>query len=268
MAKSKYEYVKSFEQHDSCLQNTFMVVRIDGKGFSKFTSLHDFAKPNDLPALYLMNEAAKAVMEEFDDIFLAYGQSDEYSFVFKKETNVYKRRKEKIVSTVVSIFTAKYVASFSSIMKKELKALPSFDCRVVLYPDLKSLRDYFSWRQVDCHINNLYNTCFWKLVLEGKKTQKEAEEVLRHTLSDFKNEMLFTQFNSNYSKIEPIFRKGSLILKRKGVDPEKLQKMEEIAKLKGNTKISMPREKLILEVLHEDLIEEDLWKSNFRFLYE
>lgn len=268
MAKSKYEYVKGFEQHDTCLMNTFMVARIDGKGFSKFTTIHEFTKPNDLDALLLMNEAAKAVIEAFDDIFLAYGQSDEYSFVFRKESTVYKRRKEKIVSTIVSIFTAKYVSIFDKFMKRELKTLPSFDCRLVLYPDLKTLRDYFSWRQVDCHINNLYNTCFWKLVLEGKKSQKEAEEILRHTLSDYKNEILFSQFNTNYSKIEPIFRKGSLVVRRKGVDPVKLQKMTELSKDITGNKFNPPREKLILEIIHEDLIEEDFWKANFKFLYE
>jgi len=39
-----------------------------------------------------MSKAAEAVTEEFKDIVLAYGQSDEYSFVFKKNTNVYNRR--------------------------------------------------------------------------------------------------------------------------------------------------------------------------------
>jgi tRNA(His) guanylyltransferase len=35
MAKSKYEYVKSFEKDDSLLPNTWMVLRIDGRGFHK-----------------------------------------------------------------------------------------------------------------------------------------------------------------------------------------------------------------------------------------
>lgn len=30
------------------------------------------------------------------------------------------------------------------------------------------VRDYISWRQADCHINNLYNTCFWALVGDGE----------------------------------------------------------------------------------------------------
>lgn len=35
MAKSKYEYVKSFETWDAALPNTWMVLRLDGRGFHK-----------------------------------------------------------------------------------------------------------------------------------------------------------------------------------------------------------------------------------------
>lgn len=54
--------------------------------------MHNYIKPNDERALDLMSKAAETVMEEFKDIVIAYGQSDEYSFVFKKTTNVYNRR--------------------------------------------------------------------------------------------------------------------------------------------------------------------------------
>lgn len=47
MAKSRYEYVKSFESDDKILQNCWIVVRVDGKGFHKFSKCHDFEKPND-----------------------------------------------------------------------------------------------------------------------------------------------------------------------------------------------------------------------------
>ena len=58
----------------------------------RFSEVHNYIKPNDDRALTLMSKAAETVMEEFKDIVIAYGQSDEYSFVFKKNTNVYNRR--------------------------------------------------------------------------------------------------------------------------------------------------------------------------------
>ena len=43
-----------------------------------FSQEHSFTKPNDERALQLMDHAAKDVMVEFDDIVLAFGESDEY----------------------------------------------------------------------------------------------------------------------------------------------------------------------------------------------
>lgn len=36
MACTKFEYVKKFEKHEEIIPQTYIVVRIDGKGFTKF----------------------------------------------------------------------------------------------------------------------------------------------------------------------------------------------------------------------------------------
>lgn len=36
MAKSKFEYVKHFEQDDYCLPNCWIVVRVDGRNFHRW----------------------------------------------------------------------------------------------------------------------------------------------------------------------------------------------------------------------------------------
>lgn len=113
-----------------------------------------------------MNRSAAAVMEEIRDVSLAYGQSDEYSFILRKDTDIYNRRQSKIMSAINSIFSASYVYHWCTYFQdKKLLYPPSFDARVVLYPTNQNLRDYLSWRQADTHINNLYNTAFWGLVL-------------------------------------------------------------------------------------------------------
>lgn len=96
MANSKYEYVKNFEKSDALLPNTWIVVRIDGHSFHRFSQLHDFAKPNDRGALELMNEAAKSVMRQFPDCVLGYGVSDEYSFVIRPSYTSYDRRESYV----------------------------------------------------------------------------------------------------------------------------------------------------------------------------
>jgi tRNA(His) guanylyltransferase len=180
MANSRFEYVKGFERPDNLLPNTWIVVRIDGRGFTKLCNKYAFSKPNDKRALDLMNEAARVVVSEVQDITIAYGVSDEYSFVFHKTTNLFERRESKLASTVVSTFTANYIYLWSTYFPDTplTAPLPSFDGRAVCYPSTQNLRDYMSWRQADCHINNLFNTSFWALVQNGGLDNKEAEKTL------------------------------------------------------------------------------------------
>ena len=58
----------------------------------RFAGQHNFTKPNDNRALDLMSRSARSVMEELEDVTIAYGQSDEFSFVFKRTSNWFKRR--------------------------------------------------------------------------------------------------------------------------------------------------------------------------------
>ncbi len=76
-----------------------------------------------------------------------------------------------------------------------------FDSRIVVYPNEKCLKDYFKWRQVDCHINNLYNTVFWCMVKTGK-SNSEVEKILKDTNSGQKNEILFKEFGINYNNLD------------------------------------------------------------------
>lgn len=216
MSNSRFEYVKTFEKNDKLLPECYLIVRVDGRGFKLFCEKYEFQKPNDIKALSLMNEAAKSVSKEFSDIIMAYGDSDEYSFLLKQETQIFERKKMKIVSNIVSLFTSFYMyhwRSFFPDLSLCAEMLPKFDGRIVEYPNFKCVRDYFSWRQVDCHINNLYNTTFWLLVNKKKMTRSEAENFLIGTNSSDKNEILFLDFNINYNNEPEIFRKGSVIIK-------------------------------------------------------
>lgn len=58
----------------------------------------------------------------------------------------------KLVTTIVSTFTANYIHLWPSFFSQHpLSApLPTFDGRAVLYPSAQNVRDYLSWRQADC----------------------------------------------------------------------------------------------------------------------
>lgn len=252
MAQSKFEYTRKFETDDRLLLNSWIVVRIDGKAFHKFSDTHKFVKPNSKPALDLMNKCAIKVMEEFNEIILGYGQSDEYSFVFRPDCGVYGRRSSKIVTNIASLFSASYVFHWQDFFPDQsLQYPPAFDGRAVVYPSIRNMRDYLSWRQADCHINNLYNTTFWALVQQGNLTNNAAMERLKGTVSGDKNELLYSEFGINYNS-EPLqYRKGTTVIKKK----------VEVPIEGGGTKL-----KSKLTLLDCDIIGEDFWTENPQLL--
>jgi len=222
MANSKWEYVKSYELDDTLLPNCWIVARIDGRGFHKLAKKHNWKRPNDTRALALMNHSAKLVMDEYEDIVLGYGQSDEFSFIFRKSAQIFQRRSSKIITTVVSKFSSCYVYNWNKYFTNEvLQYPPSFDGRIILYPTDQNLRDYLNWRQADCHINNLYNTTFWSLVQQGGLSTNEADKKLCGTLSGDKNEILFSEFGINYNKEPELFRKGTVLVAPKPSEVKK-----------------------------------------------
>ncbi|KAI1003027.1 tRNA(His) guanylyltransferase [Podosphaera aphanis] len=246
MANSKYEYVKKFEQADVLLPNTWIIVRLDGRGFHKFSTKHSFEKPNDRRALDLMNGAAHAVMTELTEIVLGYGISDEYSFVFHRSCTLFERRSSKLVTTVVSTFTAYYIHLWSTFFPEAPLStpLPSFDGRAVQYPSFQNLRDYMSWRQVDCHINNLYNTTFWALIQKGGLDPQSAEKELAGTVAAEKNEILFSRFKINYNNEPEMYKKGSVLVYEHDLN------LAQKGSKKSKAKITL---------LHVDVIKDDFW---------
>lgn len=123
-------------------------------------------KPNDRRSLNLMNAAARHVMTTTPEICFAYGVSDEYSFVFRREARLWGRRREKLVTAVVSGFTAAFVRLWGTYFgtdgegnELDVDFLPTFDGRAICYPSLRNLRDYLAWRQVDCRSHSSFRHC-------------------------------------------------------------------------------------------------------------
>ncbi|OBT49679.1 hypothetical protein VE04_09205 [Pseudogymnoascus sp. 24MN13] len=273
MANSKYEYVKSFEQPDLLLPNTWIVIRIDGRGFHKFSDKYAFKKPNDRRALDLMNAAAERVLVELPDVVVAYGISDEYSFVLHRSCTLFERRSSKLVTTIVSMFSAYYVHLWPSFFPDSPLTfpLPGFDGRAVQYPTVQNLRDYMSWRQVDCHINNLYNTTFWTLIQQGGMDAKAAEAELAGTLAADKNEILFSRFGMNYNNEPDIYKKGSIVFRdyelveattsSPALNEEALTAPEIALSKTQAEKERKARQKAKVVVQHVDFIKDDFWEQ-------
>lgn len=198
MANSKLDYLKEEEKATDLRFNrdTYIIVRVDGDKFHNFSAVHNFHKPNDKRALDLMVDAARQVLMTFrGHIPLAYGHSDEFSFLIKSTSNLLSRRVFKITSMLPVVFATRYNSSWDlyfgdpargTVTKKCYDAW--FDARPKEYANYKSVINYFRWRQIDCHINNLYNTTLHAL----------TGRYLRHEL------IPADQQNSN----EPVFENG------------------------------------------------------------
>ncbi|KAK4585393.1 hypothetical protein RGQ29_022876 [Quercus rubra] len=259
MANSKYEYVKSFEVEDEVMLPNLIVVRIDGRDFRRFSEVHEFEKPDDGRALNLMNACATAVLEEYPDIVFSYGFSDEYSFVFKKTSKFYQRRASKLLSLIVSFFSSVYVMKWKEFfLEKELKYPPSFHSRVICCASKEVLQAYLAWRQNDCHLNNLHDTCLWMLI-KGGESEREAQKLLKGTQKQHKNELLFQKFHINYKNLPAMYRQGSCIFKTE---------VEENVKYNENgTPVKRLRRKA--RIVHsENIAGKNFWNEHLSLLKE
>lgn len=283
MANSKYDYVRQYEEatDQRLLRGCFLVVRVDGQSFHEVSKKYHFTKPNDKRCLDLMATAARAVMHDyFPDVVVSYGQSDEFSFVFRKSTMCYTRRMCKFTSALPSLFTSSFVRNWARFFPSTpLTTDVSFDGRCVLYPDLTTVLDYLNWRQVDCHINNLYNTTFHALTGEYKRvllaedgsytendlqvssdvkklTTTEAHDRLKGTVSSDKNELLFSTYKVNYNNELPQFRKGTLICIKEESMPLIKSKSEKSKRGLKSTGKQDP-----FDTLSVDIINGQFWKE-------
>ncbi|TVY18958.1 tRNA(His) guanylyltransferase [Lachnellula arida] len=179
----------------------------------------------------------------------------------------------KLVTTIVSTFTAHFVLLWNSYFPELPLSppLPSFDGRAVLYPSVQNLRDYMSWRQVDCHINNLYNTTFWALIQMGGLDAKEAEKELAGSVAADKNEILFSRFKINYNNEPDMYKKGSVVFRDyELVEPGSVSEVvdEDSAKTIEQLELSKTQEekdrkrraKAIITVQHVDIIKDEFWE--------
>ena len=155
----------------------------------------------------------------------------------------------------MSLFSSSFVFHWNEFFgDTKLIYPPMFDARVVIYPAIENIRDYMNWRQADCHINNLYNTCFWTLVNKGGLSTTEAESKLKGTLSGDKNEILFTEYDINYNNEPDMFKKGSVLIRESY--EEEVSKKDRQGNDTGKM-VKRARSKVI--VLHEDIIGDSFW---------
>ncbi len=187
--------------------HTYIVVRIDGHGFSKF--LESFEHPFDLRVNTAMTAAMCSVTQKFNGLY-GYTESDEISILLPRDFQDFNRSLEKIVSLSAALATSSFCATLSangacgSIVRDKL---PHFDARVWLGATQQYVVDYFRWRQADSERNCLSSYAYWTLRQRGQMTGRAATRALHGAGPDQKHELLHS-YGINFAKDVPTWEKN------------------------------------------------------------
>lgn len=163
-----------------CLPDAWVVLRLDGRGFTKFTARREFEKPFDMAFQQMMRNVARTLLEEMQGIY-AYTESDEISLLFRRDWDLFDREVEKLVSVSAALASATFTLACQHAVQ--------FDSRIWLGASDGQVVDYFRWRQNDAARCALNGWCHWTLIKEGKKPG-EATRILNGQSSGFKRDLL------------------------------------------------------------------------------
>ncbi len=183
---------------------SFIVLRLDGKGFSKFTK-NRFEKPFDARFSALMVKAAMVLMKEFGAVY-CFTESDEMSLLFPRTFDLYDREVEKLVSISSSIVATAFALALAKAELLKDAEFVGFDSRVWCAESPELVKDYFQWRAADAVRCGLNSWAFWTMVKKGLSAAK-VTSLLEGKGTDFKNELLF-QNGVNFNEVPTWQKRG------------------------------------------------------------
>ena len=181
-------------------EDIYFAVRVDGNNFHRLTA--EMEKPFDKQFGSGMDKAALDTAEEFNAL-CAYTQSDEISYIFDKECNLYNRRREKFLSLLASCTSGKFTS--------ETGLHCMFDARVIPLKEWFDVEQYLEERQEDCYRNAVNAAALYNYIKHGDWTTSSATKQL-HGLKQ--HELIATMEKDDVWMSYPFrFKNGSLARK-------------------------------------------------------
>jgi tRNA(His) guanylyltransferase len=175
---------------------SYIILRLDGVGFSKFTANEKFAKPVDENLHRMMLTVASKVVDRFDGVF-ATTHSDEISVLLPQNFELYNRELAKLVSVSAGIASSTFTSAlFDHALHTQTKDIEinnkivAFDSRVWCSENPDTVLDYFAWRSADAARCSLNGFAFWTLRKQGLSA-RAATSKMDHATNEFKHEVLF-----------------------------------------------------------------------------
>jgi tRNA(His) guanylyltransferase len=133
-----------------------IMVRLDGRGFSKFT--RGMTRPFHEPMSRAMIETARYLVEQTHASF-AYTQSDEITLGFwnadPKQEALFGGRVQKLVGIYAGMATSKFMEQVMLRMPDRIKRYPVLDARVFNLPNLDEMAECVLFRALDCAKNSI-----------------------------------------------------------------------------------------------------------------
>jgi tRNA(His) 5'-end guanylyltransferase len=149
------EYTSAYVPIDQIL-----CVRIDGKGFSKFTK--GFKKPFDDRLGETMKKTMMTLVKE-THASIGYTQSDEITLIYTPKENaseyIFGGKVSKINSILASMATYHFNKFLSDSIVVDKPAF--FDCRAWAVPDLIEASNVLLWRVQDARKNSISSLFRW-----------------------------------------------------------------------------------------------------------
>jgi len=189
---------------------SYVIVRIDGKKFSKYTKKVE--KPFDSDLSTDMIETARELCSELQCAKLAYTQSDEISILFTdfdtiNTQQLYDGRVDKINSIAASFATTIFNnLRLTRVIGDEMFDLSkftwaNFDARAFLISDPNDVLNYFLWRQRDCTRNSV------SMAAQANFSHKQLQGKSGSQMQD----MLMFEKGINWNDYEVRFKRGTVI---------------------------------------------------------
>ncbi|MGB9937443.1 MAG: tRNA(His) guanylyltransferase Thg1 family protein [Methanobacterium sp.] len=186
-----------------------IVMRIDGRKFSKLSRDLKFQKPYDEQFTEIMVKTSNDFFKEFNPAFI-YTFSDEINILLSDIP--FSGRIEKLNSVFASFISGSFTKNLLN-MGKLFERHISFDSRVIpLSTDM--VIEYFKERQNEAWRNCINGYAYWTLRKEFNK--EEAMNILENKKSNELHDILFER-NINLTELPAWQRRGIGIYKKEKI---------------------------------------------------
>lgn len=138
--------------------NQFLHVRLDGRGFSKFTK--GLQRPFDTRLSQLMIDTTVHLVGAYRAT-IGYTQSDEISLLISNSYETpcdFDGKKQKLLSSLAASCTSFFVKGLAKAIPEKFElenVFPTFDCRIFECPSDLEASNSLLWREFDARKNSI-----------------------------------------------------------------------------------------------------------------